>query len=198
MVQYLRRFVENQYLNMKNIFRYIICLMIGVATFYTVKADTYPEVIFDNSLVQGVYAKSTVNYTGQSWVENLNNHLLVSDTLFFTPGNALSLQYQSSREGTWEVGLQYSRQKLNYKVDRDDYLVMKVFVKTDYTKKKDLPKIGIKQKDTQTDSLELAAFMEEFDYNMWINVKIPISKFKNLVSQEQVRAVLLSQNATSD
>lgn len=172
--------------------------MIGVATFYTVKADTYPEVIFDNSLVQGVYAKSTVNYTGQSWVENLNNHLLVSDTLFFTPGNALSLQYQSSREGTWEVGLQYSRQKLNYKVDRDDYLVMKVFVKTDYTKKKDLPKIGIKQKDTQTDSLELAAFMEEFDYNMWINVKIPISKFKNLVSQEQVRAVLLSQNATSD
>src|SRR5690606_39309001 len=28
--------------------------------------------------------------------------------------------------------------------------------------------------------------------------KIPISKFKNLVSQEQVRAVLLSQNATSD
>nr|WP_216657888.1 glucoamylase family protein [Sphingobacterium shayense] len=164
----------------------------------TAIADTYPEVIFDNSLVQGVYAKSKVSYIGSSWVENLNNHLLVSDTLFFTPGNALSLQYQSGNGGAWEVDLQYSRQKLNYQVDRGDFLVMKVFIKTEHSKKADLPRIGIKQKDTQTDSLELASFMEDFDYNMWINVKIPISKFKNLVSKEQVRAILLSQNQTSD
>ncbi|WP_343043562.1 glucoamylase family protein, partial [Sphingobacterium shayense] len=174
------------------------CTWLAFGVTSTAIADTYPEVIFDNSLVQGVYAKSKVSYIGSSWVENLNNHLLVSDTLFFTPGNALSLQYQSGNGGAWEVDLQYSRQKLNYQVDRGDFLVMKVFIKTEHSKKADLPRIGIKQKDTQTDSLELASFMEDFDYNMWINVKIPISKFKNLVSKEQVRAILLSQNQTSD
>lgn len=188
----------NQDFNMKLIYQYIICTWLAFGVTSTAIADTYPEVIFDNSLVQGVYAKSKVSYIGSSWVENLNNHLLVSDTLFFTPGNALSLQYQSGNGGAWEVDLQYSRQKLNYQVDRGDFLVMKVFIKTEHSKKADLPRIGIKQKDTQTDSLELASFMEDFDYNMWINVKIPISKFKNLVSQEQVRAVLLSQNQTSD
>lgn len=188
----------NQDFNMKLIYQYIICTWLAFGVTSTAIADTYPEVIFDNSLVQGVYAKSKVSYIGSSWVENLNNHLLVSDTLFFTPGNALSLQYQSGNGGAWEVDLQYSRQKLNYQVDRGDFLVMKVFIKTEHSKKADLPRIGIKQKDTQTDSLELASFMEDFDYNMWINVKIPISKFKNLVSKEQVRAILLSQNQTSD
>ncbi|MGO1242769.1 MAG: glucoamylase family protein [Sphingobacterium sp.] len=183
---------------MKFIYQFVVCALAAYGSVRTVIADTYPEVIFDNSLVQGVYAKSKVSYTGQSWVENLNKHLLVSDTLFFTPGNALSLQYQSSVAGTWEVDLQYSRQKLNYKVDRDEFLVMKVFVKTEHTRKGDLPRIGIKQRDTQTDSLELASFMEDFEYNTWLNVKIPVSRFKNLVPEEQVRAVILSQNQTSD
>lgn len=48
------------------------------------KADTYPEVVFDNSLVGGSYAKSLVRYSGSSWVENVRNHLLVSDTLFYS------------------------------------------------------------------------------------------------------------------
>ncbi len=188
----------NQCFSMKFIYQYLVYALAAFGSVSAAMADTYPEVIFDNSLVKGVYAKSKVSYTGSSWVENLNKHLLVSDSLFFTPGNALSLQYQSSNQGTWEVGLQYSRQKLNYQVDRGDFLVMKVFIKTEHTRKEDLPRIGIKQRDTQTDSLELASFMEDFDYNMWINVKIPISKFKNLVSQEQVRAVILSQNQPSD
>ncbi len=160
-------------------------------------ADTYPEVIFDNSLVQGVYAKSKVDYTGQSWVENLNHHLLVSDTLFFTPGNALSLQYKSAVDGNWIVDLQYTRQKLNYKVDHSDFLVFKVFLKTENTKEKDLPKIGIQQGKSGTNFIDIRPFMDVFDYNMWINVKIPIAKFSNLIVQEPIAAVRFMQNRAS-
>ena len=78
-----------------------------------VKAESYPEVIFDNSLVKGSYARSKVNYTGHSWVENVQGNLLVSDSLFFTPGNALSLKYQSADQGDWDVLIRYSRQKVS-------------------------------------------------------------------------------------
>ncbi|WP_437918402.1 glucoamylase family protein [Sphingobacterium sp. LRF_L2] len=182
---------------MKYIYSFIISslLMAGLAS--SSYADTYPEVIFDNSLVQGVYAKSKVDYTGQSWVENLNHHLLVSDTLFFTPGNALSLQYKSAVDGNWIVDLQYTRQKLNYKVDHSDFLVFKVFLKTENTKEKDLPKIGIQQGKSGTNFIDIRPFMDVFDYNMWINVKIPIAKFSNLIVQEPIAAVRFMQNRAS-
>lgn len=164
----------------------------------TLKADTYPEVIFDNSLVSGVYARSNVDYSGNSWVENLNKHLLVSDTLFFTPGNALSLQYKSGNHGQWQVDLHYSRQKINYQVDLSDFLLLKVYVKTEHTEKKDLPKIAIRQRGSQTNTLNLASFMEPFEYNMWVNVKIPIASFKSLNLRDPISAISLYQNAASD
>lgn len=178
---------------MKDFYRFVLSV-IGALSCLSAYSDTYPEVIFDNSLVKGVYAKSRVVYQGQSWVENLNHHLLVSDTLFFTPGNALSLTYRSAADGNWAVDLQYSRQKLNYKVENSDFLVMKVFVKSEHTKAGDLPKIQILQKGSETNLLLLADFAEDFEQNTWINVKIPITKFRNLMANEPITAIRLVQN----
>lgn len=115
---------------------YLVFIYLFVMSPGIIKADTYPEVIFDNSLVSGVYAKSQVQYEGSSWVENLNKHLLVSDTLFFTPGNSLSLRYRSAAEGQWRVDLRYSRQKFNYQVDNSDFLILKIYIDSENTKKK--------------------------------------------------------------
>ncbi|NGM63723.1 hypothetical protein G5B43_00425 [Sphingobacterium sp. SGR-19] len=161
-------------------------------------ADTYPEVVFDNSLVKGVYAKSKVNYEGHSWVENLNHHLLVSDTLFFTPGNSLSLQYKSAVDGDWQVDLQYSRQKLNYQIDRSDYLVFKLFIKSVNTKANNLPKISIRQKHSETNQLELGSYIKNLDYNKWIDVRIPIGDFKNLHIKESITTLRFAQNGPDD
>ncbi|TDS11790.1 glucoamylase family protein [Sphingobacterium paludis] len=183
---------------MKYFYPFIFSLISFASTITHVQADTYPEVVFDNSLVRGIYAKSKVEYQGQSWVENLNRHLLVSDTLFFTPGNALSLQYKSAPAGDWKVDLQYNRQKLTYQVNQSDFLVFQLFVKTEHTQRGDLPKIGIKQRHNETDYLELLPYMEDFDYNTWTRVKIPIAKFKNLMTREPITAVRLLQNNASD
>lgn len=173
----------------------VVCLLL--ALFINVpftQADTYPEVVFDNSLVKGVYAKSAVEYTGGAWVENLNKHLLVSDSLFFTPGNALSLRYKSSPIGHWHVDLKYSRQKFNYEIAPKDFLVLKMYIKSESTEKSDLPRIQIKQHGTETDLLNLASYVEDFGYNMWLNVKIPIDKFLNLNFDKPITAICFSQN----
>lgn len=161
-------------------------------------ADTYPEVVFDNSLVKGVYAKSKVDYQGNAWVENLNHHLLVSDTLFFTPGNALSLRYKSASDGDWTADVQYSRQKLNYQVERSDFLVLKLLVNSENTKETDLPKISIQQKGTETNQLELASYINDLEQKEWIDVRIPIEHFKNLHVNESITAVRFSQNGADE
>src|SRR5690606_29216380 len=137
-------------------------------------------------------------YQGHSWVENLNHHLLVSDTLFFTPGNALSLQYKSATDGDWQVDLQYSRQKLHYQVERSDHLVLKLFIKSADTKAGNLPKISIQQKQSETNQLELASYIKNIDYNKWIDVRIPIADFKNLHVKEPITTLRFSQNGTGN
>src|SRR5690606_19655789 len=114
-----------------------------------------PEVVFDNSLVKGSYARSVVDYSGASWVENVNKQLLVSDTLFFTPGNALSLRYLSQTNGDWRVLIRYSRQKFHYRLGADDFLSFKLYVGSDQTKAEHLPSISIKQGENQSVSLAI-------------------------------------------
>ncbi|TYR32151.1 hypothetical protein FXV77_20000 [Sphingobacterium phlebotomi] len=183
---------------MKQLYLYVLVLAGIIATLEKGYADTYPEVVFDNSLVKGTYAKSKVSYQGRSWVENLNHHLLVSDTLFFTPGNALSLQYKSAVEGDWQVDLQYSRQKLNYQVERSDHLVLKLYIKSENTKDNNLPKISIQQKHSETDQLELASYIKNLDYNKWIDVRIPVADFKNLHVKETITTLRFTQNGADD
>ena len=178
---------------MKQFYLFVLLLTSVIGTWQGARADTYPEVIFDNSLVTGVYAKSKVNYQGRSWVENLNRHLLVSDTLFFTPGNALSLQYKSATDGDWQVDLQYSRQKLNYQVDRSDFLVLKLYIQSRNTKADNLPTISIQQRQSETNQLKLASYIKNLDYNKWIDVRIPIADFKNLHVKESITAMRFAQ-----
>lgn len=181
--------------------RYYSFVLVLLSFFGTLEkgyADTYPEVVFDNSLVKGTYAKSTVNYRGRSWVENLNHHLLVSDTLFFTPGNALSLRYKSAVEGHWQVDLQYNRQKLHYQVDRSDHLVLKLFIKSENTEADDLPKISIQQKHAETNQLELASYIKNIEYGTWIDVRIPITDFKDLHIKKPITSLRLSQNGADE
>ncbi|MGJ1433624.1 glucoamylase family protein [Sphingobacterium spiritivorum] len=162
----------------------------------TLKADTYPEVVFDNSLVGGSYAKSLVHYSGGSWVENVRKHLLVSDTLFFTPGNALSLKYHASVTGNWEADILYSRQKFFYQVAKKDVLVFKMYVQTADTKVEELPKVLLKQGFKQTEPVSLANFIDDFEPNMWVNVEIPVDKIKGF-EEGAIRSVSFVQGNSS-
>ena len=182
---------------MKYLIPYLVFVSLCFFSFSEVKGDSYPEVIFDNSLVKGVYAKSKVQYEGSSWVENLNKHLLVSDTLFFTPGNSLSLRYRSGIAGNWRVDLRYSRQKVNYQLDNSDFLIIKLYVQSEHTKKQHLPQIAISQRSSQTELMDIAPYIEDFEYNTWLNVRIPIARFEGLHFDEPITALSLFQHQSS-
>lgn len=160
-------------------------------------ADTYPEVVFDNSIVNGAYAKSRVSYQGNSWVENVNKHLLISDTLFFTPGNALSLKYLSQAEGHWETTVNYSRQKFNYTLDEGDFLSIRMYVHSPHTKMQDLPKIFVQQHRYVSDTLSIAPYISKLEHKKWIQIKIPIKQFKKLSKQAPIIGIGFAQNAAS-
>src|SRR5690606_3167637 len=91
---------------------FMIRIAIGVFIFLglplgAVKADDYPEVLFSNSVMPGNYGHSLVAYSGFSWVENVKGRVPLADTLYFTPGNSLSLKYTSSIRGLWELSVYY-------------------------------------------------------------------------------------------
>lgn len=52
----------------------------------SLSAQTYPEVVFENSLLSGNYAKSLVEYSGDSWVQNVKKNLPTTDSLFLLQG----------------------------------------------------------------------------------------------------------------
>ena len=176
--------------------RKLIAFLICCCFLTMAKAESYPEVVFDNSLVKGSYARSTVNYSGKSWVENVQKSLLVSDTLFFTPGNALSLRYISATDGDWEVLVKYSRQKFHYRVSLDDVLSMKIFVASGHTKAEMLPSIAIQQGDNQSVSIRLADFVEDFNHSNWLSVKIPVKEFAGINIDDVISGIVLRQHQT--
>lgn len=164
---------------------------------YLLIADTYPEVVFDNSIVRGAYAKSQVSYEGQSWVENVNKHLLVSDTLFFTPGNSLSLKYLSAENGYWESYINYSRQKYNYTVENTDVLNIRINIHSSKTSIKDLPKIFIRHHHASSDTLSLEPFISKIEHKKWIHIRIPVKNFKISNYQTPILGIGFSQHASS-
>jgi len=160
-------------------------------------AESYTEVVFDNSLVKGSYARSYVDYSGQSWVENVHRNLLVSDSLYFTPGNALSLRYISSEAGDWNVLIRYSRQKFHYRVSAEDVLNLKLFVGSSETSQKQLPSISIQQGPNQSISLPLGDYIEDYTNNAWLNVKIPVKEFAGLNIDKIISGVIFRQQQSS-
>lgn len=160
-------------------------------------ADTYPEVVFDNSLVAGSYAKSRVHYSGKSWVENVNNHLLVADTLFFTPGNSLSLKYSSAQDGQWHAMIRYSRQKFLYRVLRSDFLTFRLYVHSSHTNVDDLPRIAINQRNSDTVLVDISKYIKDFEHNKWLTVKIPCSDFNGLNHDGPINGILFAQGKNS-
>lgn len=177
---------------LKKYFYFIFVLILPLFA----KSESYPEVLFDNSVINGSYAKSIAHYTGESWIQNVSYSLPVSDSLFFTPGNSLSLRYVSSVNGKWEASILNDKQKFAYLITKEDQLTFKLFIQSN-TKKEQLPKVVLQQNDTRTRAIEIFNYIDDFAYDTWLNVSIPVSKFEGIVFGKAVSAMILEQNGYS-
>jgi len=141
-------------------------------------ADTYPEVLFENSLMPRSYYYSQSTYTGNSWIGGINGHLPVADSIYFTPGNALLLDYISGSTGTWESRIHYN-QSSGYLAKNTDLLVFKLFINSD-TKVNELPQLKLLQGELLSQAINLAKYISNYQDNMWLSVEIPLKEVNGL------------------
>ena len=179
---------------MKNFYGFFLCFICSIRLVY---ADSYPEVVFSHSVVKGSYAKSKVEYSGKSWVENVKGNLLLSDTLFYTPENSLSLKYISHREGDWRADVLYPGRKIQYRLSDKDILSFKVYVESSATSATDLPKIQLIQDSMHSIAVPFHKYIEDYNQGFWMDVKIPVKDLDSIEYSGAIKAVSFLQNNQS-
>src|ERR1700730_6616582 len=83
---------------------HLFCLAL-LCSFSRADTEYYRHVIFDNSLEPDAYYYSDGRASSPSTVELLHGKLPVSRDVFFTPGNALRLNWRSAPDGGWEASI---------------------------------------------------------------------------------------------
>ncbi len=158
----------------------------------SVKADTYPGVLFENSILKGNYMYSQVYHDDRSWVENVAGRLPVSDTIFFTPGNSLSLKYLSAEDGSWQTQIMFPKAANDYLPNTADVLTFKLYVVSNM-QSATLPRLAVRQRDTISQVLELSNYIDDFRTNMWLDVRVPVKSIGGLLADEAIEGIQLSQ-----
>ncbi len=83
----------------------LLLALASLSTFARAQDDYYRHTYFDNSLTSDTYFYSSASATAPSDLLNNNGKLPVDSKLFFTPPNALRLEWQSQRGGEWDAGI---------------------------------------------------------------------------------------------
>ncbi|WP_134090803.1 glucoamylase family protein [Olivibacter sp. XZL3] len=169
-----------------------------LATFFSIQAaaSNYPEVLFENSLMPKSYYYSQSSFEGNSWINHMNGHLPVADSIFFSPGNSLLLDYVSGNAGEWRSVVHYSND-YGYLPKSNDLLHFKIFVSS-ATSKSELPIIQLMQGENLSDEVKLQAFIGNYQDNVWLSLAIPLKEIGNLDSQAPINGIVFKQGADRD
>src|SRR5690606_33336364 len=130
------------------------------------RAQNYPGVFFGNSALPLSYSNTNAHYEGRSWVKNIKHSLPLSDSVFFTPNNALELSYISANEGSWEVDIYYPQGKV-FPINREMIVSLKIFVQSETTLDQ-LPILEIVQGSVRS-SVPIGGYIQAYQQNMWLS-----------------------------
>lgn len=148
--------------------------------------EYYRHVIFDNSLTPDAYFYSSAIANGRSFVQQTNSRLPVETKTFFTPPNALRIQWRSETDGGWEAEVRV----MNFRNRPPEFSGRVLFFwcfAPQAIVAADLPSIVL---STSREGLQVAEFPASFTDPLpmgkvvgdlpagrWIQVHIPLSEF---------------------
>jgi len=139
-------------------------------------SDYYRHLIFDNSLTPDNYFYSQGQASGRSFLEQRNGRLPVETGNFFTPPNAIRLQWQSAPEGGWvaQISAVDFRNRLPGLDGRNLYFW--AFAPHPIAAA-DLPEIVLSTSrgETFTTSMDLGKYTGDLPGGRWVLVRIPLS-----------------------
>jgi exo beta-1,2-glucooligosaccharide sophorohydrolase (non-reducing end) len=181
---------------MKKLLLVLLPIIMYLATY--AQEPLYNKVFFANSLMKESYFYSEVTYTTPSWIKNVNHKFPVNSELFYSPGNALELNYISADKGKWEARILYRPSRGVDFFTPATHLSFRLRVQSSQTEPVELPQVSIgnRKKEDMT-FVPLQSFVTAFRHNHWLNVQIPLRVF-SLSRQEDIKdldLIVLKQQA---
>jgi exo beta-1,2-glucooligosaccharide sophorohydrolase (non-reducing end) len=159
-------------------FAFVVTILFALATAATT-ADTlyYHHIFFDNSLEHDAYFYSSGNASAPSTLNLIHGKLPVENKFFYTPPNALRLEWTSVRNGAWDATIDVMRFR-----DREINFIGGNLFFWCYSPQgiaaRALPEIRISDTNSQfSRALKLREFIGDLPANNWTQVKIPLAEF---------------------
>lgn len=161
--------------------------------------ELHNKVLFENSLMDNSYYYTKTMYRGNSWIKNIQGKLPVSKDVFFTPGNALEINYTSSANGHWSASIQYHQLRGIDNFKDADQLSFWLYMAPN-TGKETLPFINLMlSRNQESDKVNLMNYVQSTKTESWIQVRIPLADFtKNtVITSQQIAGIQFSQGESS-
>lgn len=147
-------------------------------------SDYYRHIIFDNSLTPDTYFYSSGQASGNSYLEVQGGRLPVDTGIFFTPPNAIRVQWKSAPQGGWiaEITKVEMRNSVPGLSGRNLYFWM---FSPNPIAAADMPELVLSsgREDLQvaeypasfTTSIQLGKYTGDVPGGRWLQVRIPLS-----------------------
>jgi hypothetical protein len=155
-----------------------ILFVFAIATTITT-ADTlyYHHIFFDNSLEHDAYFYSSGNASAPSSLALIHGKLPVESKFFYTPPNALRLEWTSAPAGGWSARIDVMRFRNREITFIGGNLFFWCFSPNGIPARA-LPEIRISDTNQQfSRALKLREFLGDLQPNHWTQVKVPLAEF---------------------
>jgi hypothetical protein len=144
-----------------------------------VAADTlyYRHVFFDNSLEHDAYFYSSATVSAPSSLVVVNGKIPVESKFFYTPPNALRLEWMSASNGAWDARIDVMRFR-NREISFVGGNLFFWCYSPEGIPGRALPEIRIIDTNSQfSHALKLREFIGDLPANRWTQIKIPLAEF---------------------
>lgn len=158
----------------------------------------YDHTFFVNSRMDGNYFYSKTNYQSPSWIKNIQQKLPVSANVFFTPGNALQLQYINGNKGTWSAQIFQNVMRGQDIIKEGQWLFLHINIASTNTTAEQLPAIQLMNKDSNVSKpLFISNYLSSVKTNQWQRLKIPLKAFAGFAfsTSSDISGIVFTQNS---
>lgn len=165
-------------------------------------SDYYNHVIFDNSITSDYYYYSGGRSVFPSSVELLSGSIPVEKKNFFTPPNALRLQWRSVAGGSWETEVRVVSMRNRPTNFLGDTLYMWCYA-PQAIPAADLPAIQLEDEEHNfTAPLKLDGIAADIPAKHWIQIRLPLAEFQtasvHAFQARQLHSIYFSQSETDN
>jgi exo beta-1,2-glucooligosaccharide sophorohydrolase (non-reducing end) len=165
-------------------------------------SDYYNHVIFDNSITSDYYYYSGGRPVFPSTIELVSGSLPVEKKNFFTPPNALRLQWRSVAGGSWDAEVRV----INMRNRPTNFLGDTLYIwcySPEEIPAADLPVIQLEDEEHNfTAPLKLDGLAEDVPAKRWVQIRLPLNEFETAsphpFQARELHSIYFSQGEADD